>query len=70
MTVGTLGLGQQFPLLGHQQWRQKHRRQRQADQREAAALHPATQENVAPRRRFIHRLAGQLPAAPANDKNT
>ena len=60
MTVATLGLGQ-FALLGHQQWREKpgvHAPQTkvhclQADEREATALHPANQENVA-RRRFIH----------------
>ena len=60
MTVATLGLGQ-FALLGHQQWRERpgvHAPQTkvyglQADEREATALHPANQENVA-RRRFIH----------------
>ena len=59
MTVATLGLGQ-FALLGHQQWREKqgvHAPQTkvhclQADERKAAALRPANQENVS-RRRFI-----------------
>ena len=59
MTVATLGFG--HALLGHQQWREKpgvHAPQTkarclQADEREATALHPANQENVA-RRRFIY----------------
>ena len=58
MTVATLELGQ-FPLAAKAQQTKAHCLQ--ADEREAAALHPATQENVAPRRRFIHVEEERLP---------